>query len=409
MGDEAAKGHEDQDDLPHKTQDSQAKDSQSKHSQAEHSQAPEEEAPAVAEQTSVPAEVALKLSRSDARSVAINGLFTLAVLYTVHVAATLLIPITLAVLVTVLLSPIVNRFEEWGANRTIAALLVVNVLVGAVLLVAFSLIEPARTWIDRLPRGLERLEWELRDYKKPLEEITKATEQLEKATDLGASPGGPARVSIERPLVSADLFDNAIDRLIAVGVFVSLLFLLLSSGDTHLRKLVSVIPRFEDKKRAVEIIRGIERDIAFYLRGLSTVNLALGAFVGLTCWALDYGNPLLWAALATVVSFMPYLGAMTIAAVLLLVGVTSDAHLPTVIGFPLGFLTLAYGATNFALPRIVGWRLTLSPLSIFLSIIFWGWMWGLAGALIAVPLLVSLKIVSERVDSLRPVATFLTP
>lgn len=352
----------------------------------------------------------VKVSRTDAKNFAINGLFTLAALYTIYICASLLIPIILALLVTVLVSPVLDWIEAKGVPRTLAALVMVSLMIGALLLVAVSLLEPAREWVERLPRSIERLERELRDYKKPLEEITRATEKIDEATEF-ASPAASRtpKVALERPLLTAEVFGGAVQRATAIGVFVSLLFLLMSSGDTHLRKLVSVIPRYQDKKRAVEIVRGVERDIAFYLRGLTAINLGLGAAVGLTCWLLGYGHPLLWAALTALLGFMPYLGALTMAGVLGLVGLTSDAPLTVMILFPIGFLALAYGATNFALPRIVGLRLTLSPLSIFLSIIFWGWMWGLAGALIAVPLLASLKIVSERVDRLRPVATFLTP
>ena len=349
------------------------------------------------------------VTSSDARSISINGLFFLAVLYTLYFASSFLIPIVLAVLLALLLSPVVNALESVRVPRAMGAAIVVLAATTGIMVIVYGLAKPADDWFHRLPQGIDRIERKLADIKRPFQQLQDAGEKLERATDLKKSGPQTKSVEIERPGIVAMLFTGTTRFLASLGMLVLLLFFLLASGDTFLRKLVTIIPKFEDKKRAVEIARRIERDISFYLLMLTATNIALGCAVGLVMHAVGLSNSVLWGALTVLFSYAPYAGSAVMAVLLGLVGMTTfeswfDALLPVAL-----FVVLVSVFSNLVMPVIVGNRLTLSPLAIFVSILFWGWMWGVAGALLAVPLLASFKITCERIQPLRPVAEFLTP
>ena len=227
--------------------------------------------------------------------------------------------------------------------------------------------------------------------------------------NLDSSTSRPLNVEIERPGITEQLFSGTLKTLASLGILVLLLYFLLSSGDAFLRKLVNITPSFKDKRRAIEITRSIEEDISAYLIGLTAINLALGILVGLAAFVIGIPNPVLWGALATSVGFAPYAGSVITASVLTLVGMTTFNSWLQALALPSIFLIIAFIASNVVLPHVLGRRLTLSPLAIFVSIMCCGWLWGAPGALLAVPLLASLKIVCERVDPLTTVAEFLTP
>jgi len=190
---------------------------------------------------------------------------------------------------------------------------------------------------------------------------------------------------------------------------IGLLYLFLISGDTFLRKLVTVIPTLKDKKRAVEIVRNIENDISFYLVLITIINIAIGFAVAATTAVLGIANPLLWGTLATVLSFAPYVGEFAIVALLALAGLLSFDNLAQAVVAPLIYFVLMTICWQGVVPFVVGRRLTLSPVAVFIMIMLLGWMWGVIGALVAVPVLASLKIICDRIQSLRPISEFLNP
>ncbi len=187
-----------------------------------------------------------------------------------------------------------------------------------------------------------------------------------------------------------------------------LVFFLLSSGDTFLRKLVTVIPTLKDKKRTVEIIRSIESDISFYLVMMLLINAGLGIGVAIITALMGIPDPLLWGTLTIVLSFAPYVGEMAIAVTLLVISMVTFDTLSQAIEAPAAYVLLM-SAVHLTVPIIVRRRLLLNPVAVFVAIIFLGWIWGIPGALLAVPLLASFKVICERIEHLNPIAAFLTP
>ena len=223
-----------------------------------------------------------------------------------------------------------------------------------------------------------------------------------------ADVAGPQEVRVVRPALTVTLLLGS-PQVIGAGFSVAiLLFFLLASGDVFLRKLVTVIPTFRDKKRAVDITRQIEADISFYLLSFTSVNVGLGIAMAIATGLLGMPNPLLWGAVVAILNFVPYVGAVTSMIILGLVGVQSFDSLGLALAAPVILLVLVGLTAEVVTPMVLGRGLLLNPVAIFIAIMLWGWLWGLAGVLLAVPMLASFKIICERVEPLNGVAEFLT-
>jgi predicted PurR-regulated permease PerM len=341
-------------------------------------------------------------------SLAITGIFVLLVFYTIYFAAPVLIPITVAFLLSMLFSPFVDRLERIRIPRVLGSAVIMLAFVGFLATAVISLAGPAQEWVAKLPANFKSIEEKLKIIKRPLQDFQKATEQLESATRFSERPVRQ-KVEIQRPGMLEDIFSGTQRVIASVGVILILTFSLLASGDLILRKLVTVIPTLEDKRRAVEIMRSIQRDISYYLSAVTVINLGLGISVGLVAWALGIPNAALWGAVTAVLAFAPYVGSVAITAILTLVSMIEYDTFSQALVLPAIFLLLSAMVQSIVVPFVLGRRLLLSPVAIFIAIILWGWMWGIVGALIAVPVLASVKIICERFQALRPVAEFLTP
>lgn len=337
-------------------------------------------------------------------SLALNGLFVLSVFYTLYFARFFLLPLVLALFFSLLFSPVVRGLERLklsqGFGAAVVVLGVVVVLAGSV----FLLVDPAKTWLERAPLSLMRIEEKIRDIKEPVEKVNQATKEVEKLTQMdGESP----EIQTQEESFSEKLMGGL--RRVGAGIVVILimLYFLLASGDTYLRKMVRVLPNLRDKKRAVEIARHLQRDISNYLLTITVINFTLGLAVTLALYLLDMPNPLLWGTVAAVLNYIPYLGAMTGVAMIgvaaaLTFDLPRDIFLPPLVYF---LLTAAEG--YLVTPLVVGRRLTLNPVVILIGLIFWGWLWGVVGFVLAVPLLVSIKIFCDHLDPLAPVGEFM--
>jgi predicted PurR-regulated permease PerM len=340
------------------------------------------------------------------QSGAIVGIFALLVFYFLYFASPILIPIIMALLLSMLLAPFV-RLLEWGrVPRILGSLIVVAAAVGALFGIAAGLRGPAQNWLTE-PQRFSHLEEKLRPITEPIENLQYAIEQLEKAM---ASRDGPTiqKVEVTRPGLSGLLSNGSGHVASAIAAVIGLIYLFLVSGDTFLRKLVLVTSSFKDKKRAVEIVRNIETDISFYLVLVAAINVTIGFIVTATTGILGIPDPFLWGTLAAVLSFAPYIGEFVIVILLSLAGILTFDNLIQAFVAPVIYFVVTI-CWQGVVPFVVGRRMTLSPVAIFIMIIVLGWMWGVIGALVAVPVLASLKIICERIGPLRPIAEFLSP
>ncbi len=337
----------------------------------------------------------------------LTGILILLSAYTFYLSSPVLIPLTLAVLITMLLSPAVSLLEGLKMPRPLSAAVAIAMLVGILGGGAYGLSGPAQEWLRRLPQSGGKIDGMLRSIKKPFAQIEQATERLSSATEQ-QNANSPQKVQLAPPGLTERLVGGTAQVAAELSAIFILVFFLLSSGDTFLRKLVSVIPTFADKKRTVETIRSIESDISFYLVMLLLINVGLGLGVALITALLGIPDPLLWGTLTVILSFAPYVGEMAITVTLLIISMVTFDTLGKALIAPAAYIILM-SSVHVAVPVIVKRRLLLNPVAVFIAIIFLGWIWGIPGALLAVPLLASCKIICERIEHLNAIAAFLTP
>ncbi len=340
------------------------------------------------------------------RSLALTGLLVLATFYTLYFGRAFFLPIILALLLNSLLSPVVRGLKRLRIPNALGAALVVFGLLGGIGWGVYELSGPAYEWAQKAPQTMRRLERKLRDFKKPVQTMSKATQQVEKITQVGGGPATPA-VQVTTETLGERMFSKATELVAGGVVMIILLFFLLASGDLFLRKLIRVLPSLADKKRAVEIARQMQTDISSYLVTITAINVALGLAVWGILTVLGVPNPLLWGVLATVTNYIPYLGAIVMIAVLAMVGFLSFENTSQAMMVPLSFVGLNILESYLVTPLVLGRRLTLNPVVIFLSLTFWGWLWGIAGALLAVPIMVVFKIFCDHSEPLASVGEFL--
>lgn len=342
----------------------------------------------------------------DIRSFALSGLFLLACFYTLYFGRAFFLPIILSLLLNFLLSPIVRGLKKIHIPEALGAGVVILSLLGVLALGLFELATPAYDWMGQAPQSLRKVESRIRDLKKPVQTMSKATEQVEKIAKVAGGPKTP-QVQVTTESLGSRVLSRATDFVADAVVMFILLYFLLASGDLFLRKLIKVLPSRADKQRAVEIARQIETEVSTYLATITLINVVMGLLVWGAMALIGVPNPLLWGVLAMFANYIPYLGALTMVAVLAMVGLLTFPDLPRALIPPGAFLGLHLMESYLLTPMILGRRLTLNPVVIFLGLTFWGWMWGITGAILAVPIMMVVKILCEHSERLSPVGEFL--
>jgi predicted PurR-regulated permease PerM len=345
------------------------------------------------------------LDRIEVRSIAITGLLVLAVLYTLYFARAFLLPIVLAILLDFLLSPVVRILKRAKIPEPAGGALVLLALLGAVGFAGYGLAGPAREWVAKAPESLAKVQTRLRDLRKPVEQVTKTAEQVEEATEV--SKRGPEEVVLRGPRLSERLFGTTQSLLTGALETLILLYFLLAAGDLFLQKLIKVLPQLRDKKKAVAIARETEASVSTYLFTVALVNLVLGLVITLVMTLIGMPSAWLWGALAAAAEFIPYIGATLLLAALTMAGLTTFDSLGHALLVPGAYLAVNLIQSQFVTPLILGRRLTLNPVAILVGLVFWWWLWGVGGAFIAVPLLATLKIFCDHIESLAPIGEFL--
>jgi predicted PurR-regulated permease PerM len=343
--------------------------------------------------------------RIEVRSIAITGLFVLAVLYTLYFARAFVLPIAIAVLLDFLLSPILRTLKRARIPEPVGAALVILALLGALGGAAYTLADPAREWMSKAPQSIAKVQGRLRELRRPVEQVTRTAEQVEAATEVTKS--GPPEVVVRGPRLSQQLFGTTQSLLVGALEAIILLYFLLAAGDLFLQKLIKVLPQFGDKKTAVAIARETEASISTYLLTVALVNVGLGIVVTVVMLLIGMPNAVLWGALAGLAEFIPYLGATVMLALLTMAGLVTFPDVGHALAVPGSYLAVNLLQANFVSPAVLGRRLTLNPVAILVGLGFWWWIWGVGGAFVAVPLLATFKIFCDHIESLAPIGEFL--
>jgi predicted PurR-regulated permease PerM len=317
------------------------------------------------------------------------------VLGVIYVGKPILFPVTLAVIVTMLLLPISRLLEGWRIPRPLAATLVVGSFVAASIAVVALLRAPALEWLERAPESVAGLQRELEELRGPVDQVVEAADQVEEMAE--GSSGRETSVRMDDSSSLSGTLLSGTRKVVSLGALVAVLVVFfLTYRSVLLAKLVALMPHPEARRRALAASAAVRDRLAHYFVAKAAINTGLGVGVGLTLWAAGYGNPVLWGVMAGVLNIVPYLGSMTGIAIVTVVGLlTLD-----------GYGAVAAGAGGYALltslegmwvtPMILGRRLSIDPVAILLGVLVAGVLWGPAGILLTVPVLVCIKVVAEH-------------
>lgn len=346
-----------------------------------------------------------RASIAELRSVAITGLFVLAVFYTLHLGQDFFLPLMLAMFLALLLRPVVQWLRKIRVPGTLAPVLVLGVLLVGSGTALYQLWGPAYEWVARAPQDLRRLDSKIRKLMRSVESVTRTAQQVDQIADVTGKPDTP-QVALRQPTLSETLFGGARHFAASALIVFVLTYFFLASGDQFLRKLPRVLPRAA-AERVLMIVGETETQISAYLFAVTLINLAIGGITAALMALLGMPTPMLLGVVAAALNFVPYFGPALMATLLAMVGlVTFDPPTKALIA-PVLYLCLHAAETNIITPHLLGKRLPLNPLAIFLGFMFWWWIWGVPGAIVAVPIMVTLKIVSDKTESLAGVAEFL--
>lgn len=338
-------------------------------------------------------------------AVMLTGLFLLAMLAFLYFAQQLILPIVVAVLVNFLLSPIVRWMRRLGVPRPIGGVLIVAVLMSAAGFGIYTLTIPATRFADQARHRVDSLKEKLREAAEPIERVQETAQEVKEAT---TEPDTAPAVTVRGPGLLEAAFGYVQSAGAGLLAALILLLFLVCSDEMFLHKLVRVLPTLHDKRLAVEIVRQIERDVSYYLGTITLINIGLGTTAGLLFWLFDVPSPALWGVLVGCLNFIPYLGPGLAMMVVGIVGLITFEGLLWAGAPPLIVLGLNIIEANIVTPVTVGNRLNLNPVVIFLSLAFWGFLWGIAGMIIAVPVLVVFKTLCDHVEPLEPISEFLS-
>lgn len=322
----------------------------------------------------------------------------IAILFVVWAAQAVLIPLVAALFIAILLNPPVDWLSRIYVPRLLGAALVLISFLALVGVGLANLSSAARGWADRWPAIAEQIDTKLSGLRDSLKEASEAERALSRLTELSPTPRRQI-VVVESPSLLSWAFASSTKFLAGVGACLFLTMFLLAAGPSTFKAFISGLPRRAHRIWTRHYAASTQKAVAQYIRTLVLVNLGVGVLVGVVLYVLDFPSPVLFGALIAGLNAIPYVGPALIAAILGIVGlVTYDEPMQWLL--PLGIFWLVHVLeSNLVTPLLLGRRLALNPIAVIVMLLTWGWLWGIAGLILAVPLLIAAKVVVDQTDA----------
>jgi predicted PurR-regulated permease PerM len=333
----------------------------------------------------------------DPKVILLTCLLILALLTACYFAAEIVLPIAMAFVLKLLLQQPMRYLERFYVPRSLAALLLILTLLAIVVGGVVAISGPATAWAQKLPEGIPRLEQKLHFLSGPIGTLQTFLHEVDGKganADNGFDLSGMLFKGTQH--FASELFETIL-----------VLFFLLASGDTFLRRFVEIVPKFSDKRQVVALSQQIEENISAYLSTISLMNALVGIATAIAMWACGLGDPFLWGSIAFILNYIPIMGPIAGIGLFLFAGLLSIdelfwAFLPAAL-----YLMIHLIEGEVVTPMLLARRFTLNPVLVIISLIFWFWMWGAAGAILAVPLVAIAKIICDGVKPLNALGHFL--
>ncbi|MER8444364.1 AI-2E family transporter [Mesorhizobium sp. M1066] len=334
------------------------------------------------------------------------GIFLFMAIYALYFARAFFMPVMLAFLLALTLTPIVRLLRKHGIPEVISATLLVLLSICAFAIVGYLLSGPIIDLINNTSSIGQQLAERLAQLRQPFEKIMQISHQIEQLTETSQESGIQKVAVAQSGILSA-----AASNILSAGTGLTIIFVLslflLASGTMFYEKIIQSFARLSEKKRALRVVYDVEREISHYLLTVTIINAGLGTVIALGLWALGMPNPLVWGVAAALLNFLPYVGALiTIVLVTIMALISFDTIFYALLA-PAFVILCDIVEGQFVTPMVVGRRLEINAVAIFIAIAFWSWLWGFVGALMAVPLLVVIKVFCDHFDGLSHVGNFL--
>ena len=336
---------------------------------------------------------------SDAKTFFLGGIFVLSALTAAYVAREIVLPMIFAVMLNLLMQPALAALERLRVPRVLGSILLILIVFATIVGIGAAVSGPAEAWIVKLPEGIPRIQERLNFLDAPANTLRRFLAAVNSFGSGGLQQSSPG--PFDGGAIVSSVFSGT--RSFAGALFTTVLFLyfLLLAGDSFLRRLVEVLPRFASKRQAVDICQQIGRDISAYLLTITIMNALVGLATAVVMWATGVGDPILWGTVAFILNYVPILGPAAAFFIFLFAGSltiasTWQALLPAAL-----YVGIHVIEGETATPMLLARRFTLNPVLVIFSFVFWFWLWGVPGAILSAPILATTKIVCDRI---RPLA-----
>ena len=320
------------------------------------------------------------------------GLF-LALPFVLSIGSVVFLPLTTAIILTVLLAPLADRLSSWGLPNMLASVLALVIFVAIVVLAFGAILQPAFTLFDRLPELIEQIGTRYQELQSEFAWLANANDRLAEL----AGQSGANEVVLAGPSVFQQVAISAPVLLLEVMLTFLMAFFMVEARGRLRRNILFGRTSFGTSVKAARVLREVQDRVAAYILTVAWINLGVGIVVALGAWALGLPAPIMWGGLATLLNFVPYVGPLAMTALLTLFGLgTADTVLIGLIP-AIAYVTLHVFEANAITPAILGRRFTMNPVMILLAFSYFTWIWGAIGALLSVPILLMLTAFFDHI------------
>ncbi|MGX5843923.1 AI-2E family transporter [Mesorhizobium sp. ArgA1] len=334
------------------------------------------------------------------------GIFLFMAIYALYFARAFFMPVILAFLLTLTLTPIVRFLRKHGVPEVVSATLLVVLSVCIFATAGYLLSGPVIDLINNTSAIGQQLSERLAQFRRPFEKIMQIAHELEGLTQT-SQEADVQKVAVAQSGMLSSAADNILSAATSITIIFVLSLFLLASGTMFYEKIIQSFARLSEKKRALRVVYDVEREISHYLLTVAVINTGLGTVIGLGLWGLGMPNPLVWGTMAALLNFLPYVGALITIVLVSVIALISFDSISYALLAPAFVLLCDIVEGQFVTPMVVGRRLEINAVAIFIAIAFWSWLWGFVGALMAVPLLVVVKVFCDHFEGLSHVGNFL--
>lgn len=334
-------------------------------------------------------------------------LSVLSMFVVVYFARDLILPILLGFLIALTLSPINRTLQKTGMPAGFSAAVLILLTTSVVIGTVYFAGGVAQSLTDDVPGIVLELKQKLRGISETIDAVQDASKQVEEVAKAPVS--GPQEVVIQQPGLLNSAVSVAASTITTIVVALGLALFLLASGDLFYEKLVQAFPTMREKKRALATVYGVERQISGYLLTITMINAGLGLAVAAALWLLGLEFALFWGFAAFLLNYLPILGGLAGTVLVGVHAILSFDSLAYALAAPVVYQVLTSSEAQFVTPYLIGKRMELNIVAVFLTVVLWAWLWGIAGALVAVPFLLVFKVVCDNFEGLRPIGNFLSP